>query len=224
MERFIGALSLTFLLSSLAAVAQVAPTHDPVNLGIKSGLSFFSKDLSETNTLLSRAELASILVKTFHLDKQPPTSEIPLQDVSSTHWAYRDIQLVLSNGIMAGYRQGRFFPDQRMTRAEAFSILAQAHGIFQFSEPTVTEILAKYPDAAQIPAWARKPMATALAEGFINIRQEQRIDPLSPMTRADMSYALNQYLSRRKSPLKFPPQAHHSLNEWVKITEISLGL
>ncbi len=223
MERFIGALSLTLLLSSLAAVAQVAPP-DPLNPGIKTGLNFFSKDLSETDALLSRAELASILVKTFHLDKQPPASEIPLQDVSSDHWAYRDIQLVLKNGIMTGYREGRFFPEQRMTRAEAFSIFAQAHGIFQFSEPAVTEILAKYPDAAQIPEWAKKPMATALAEGFINIRREQRIEPLSPMTHADMKYALKQYLTRQEKPFQLPFGSDRSFREFVKTAEISLGL
>lgn len=223
MERFLGALSLTLLLSSLAAVAQVAPP-DPLNPGIKAGLNFFSKDLSETNALLSRAELASVLVKTFHLDKQPPTSEIPLQDVPSDHWAYRDIQLVLKNGIMAGYREGRFFPEQRMTRAEAFSIFAQAHGVFQFSEPAVTEILAKYPDAAQIPEWAKKPMATALAEGFINISREQRIEPLSPMTHADMKYALKQYSSRQEKPLKLPLSSDRSFSEFVKTAEISLGL
>jgi hypothetical protein len=97
---------------------------------------------------------------------------------------------------MSGYRAGRFYPEQRITRAEAFSIFAQAYGVFQFSDPTVANVLSRYKDAEKIPSWARKPMATALHEGFVNTKPGDRIDPLSPMTRGDIAYALNIYLNR----------------------------
>jgi S-layer homology domain len=221
MERFLGALSITLLLTGLAAATQLQMPSSSLDQVVQAGLMTPQSDgTSDINTVLSRAELASILVKAFHLDRQSfqqpfhplpfqtSSAAVQLQDVPSSYWAYRDIQLVLQNGIMSGYREGRFYPDQRITRAEAFAIFAQAFGVFQFPEPTVSQVLAQYPDAIQIPSWARKPMATALHEGFVNTKND-RIDPLSPMTRGDMAYALSVYLRQQdaQSPDSTPIQS-----------------
>jgi hypothetical protein len=209
-ERFLSALSLTLMLTGVRAVAQVqvpsAPplgTPDAVTEVIAAGwMSAYPDGNFRADALLSRAELASILVKAFQLDQRQPLypKAFQLQDVPPSHWAYRDIQTVLQNGIMSGYRQGRFFPEQRVSRAEAFSIIAQAYGVFQFPEDTVASILSSYADASEIPDWAKKSMATALYEGFVNLQPGQRISPLSPMTRGDVAYALDVYLRRQHTP------------------------
>lgn len=206
MQRFISALSLTVLLSGVSALAQVQPSQNPVNQVIEAGLMSANPNGDfQAETILSRAELASILVKTFQLNQRTSnqTSAVPVQDVPRSHWAYDDIQTVLRSGVMTGYREGRFFPDQRVTRAEAFSIFAQAYGVFQFPDATVNDILSRYPDAGSIPAWARKSMATALYEGFVNTDANSQINPLSPMTRGDMAHALSVYLSRQENPSGF---------------------
>jgi hypothetical protein len=106
---------------------------------------------------------------------------------------------------MTGYRSGQFFPNQRVTRAEAFSILAQAYGVFQFPDDTVAQLLSKYPDSDRIPNWAKKSVATALYEGFINVdATTNQIKPLEPMTRGDMAYALSKYLERQEDTAPIP--------------------
>lgn len=208
MQRFLSALSLTLLLSGVSAFAQVQPSPDPIDHVVSAGLmSRTTNGDFRAEVVLSRAELASILVKTFQLDQRTPPQAADvaqIQDVPRSHWAYNDIQTVLRNGIMTGYREGRFYPDQRVTRAEAFSIFAQAYGVFQFPDETVNQILARYPDSAQIPGWARKSMATALYEGFVNTEAGNQIEPLSPMTRGDMAYALSVYLNRQENPAEIP--------------------
>lgn len=204
MERFLSALSLTLLLTGLVAAAQVehSPT-DPVEQVVEAGLmTRFSDGKFREEEAISRAELARILVKTFHLDQRRTNRMlvIPVEDVPPSHWAYRDIQLVLRNRIMTGYREGRFYPEQRVTRAEAFAIFAQAYGVFQFPEQTIEEVLAPYPDSLKIPGWARKSVATALYEGFVNLKDYNHIDPLSPMTREDIAYAINSYLMQQQDP------------------------
>jgi hypothetical protein len=89
--------------------------------------------------LLSRAELASIMVKAFHLEKrQAVTKEnVKVTDVASSNPAFNDIQIVLKTDIMKGYRGNLFFPNQRITRAEALAIFAQAYGVFQFPDESV---------------------------------------------------------------------------------------
>ena len=241
MERLLGALSITLLLTGLAAATQLQMPSSSLDQVVQAGLmtpqsngkssstsgsasNGASDGTSDINTVLSRAELASILVKAFHLDRQSVQHPVAqLQDVPASYWAYRDIQLVLHNGIMSGYREGRFYPDQRITRAEAFAIFAQAFGVFQFSEPAVSQVLARYPDAVQIPNWARKPMATALHEGFVNTKND-RIDPLSPMTRGDIAYALTVYLHQQDAQAQAPfPSEGITQGQSQQIHSISLS-
>lgn len=151
--------------------------------------------------LVSRAELARIVVKTFAVEKRTPKYDktFKLSDVPKDYWAYNDIQTVLRNDIMEGYHNdGRFYPNQKVTRSEAYAILAQAYGVFQFTPETQSEVLSQYPDAKAIPDWAQKAMATALHEGFVNTDEmSNRVRPLQPMTRGDMAYALSKYISRK---------------------------
>ncbi len=208
MRRIIGILPLLFLLQAVPVFAQESAPLDPIQQVVAAKLMSPYPDGSfRPEGILNRAELASILVKTFQLDKRTPQQQatVPVQDVPPSHWAYNDIQLVLKNNIMTGYREGRFFPNQRVTRAEAFSILAQAYGVFQFPDDTVAELLSRYPDSEKVPSWAKKSIATALYEGFVNIDPAtNQINPLEPMTRGDMAYALSKYLQRQDTTAPVP--------------------
>jgi hypothetical protein len=150
--------------------------------------------------LLSRAELAAIMVKAFRLDKRQAVSKenVVIADVPASNWAFNDIQIVLKTDIMKGYRGNLFFPNQRVTRAEALAIFAQAYGVFQFDDDTVNETLSSYPDAGSIPSWARRAIATVVSEGFVNTDSQGNLAPLRPMTRGDMAYVLSQYLQRQR--------------------------
>lgn len=156
--------------------------------------------------LLSRAELASIMVKAFQLEKrQAVTKEnVKVTDVSSSNPAFKDIQIVLKTEIMKGYRGNLFFPNQRVTRSEALAIFAQAYGVFQFPDETVNEILALYPDAASIPSWAKKAIATVTSEGFVNTDAQGNLSPLQPMTRGNMADVLSKYLQRQQPQAETP--------------------
>lgn len=186
----------------IQAQAQLQPSSDPTEQVLATGLmSNLPDGQFHPELLLSRAEIASILVKAFGLDKRASASGenlIEVKDVPNTNPAFNDIQIVLKTGIMKGYRDNMFFPNQKVTRAEAFAIFAQAYGVFQFPDKIVEAILAKYPDVASIPVWARKSLATSLNEGFVNTDKQNNINPLQPMTRGDMAYALSKYLERQQ--------------------------
>nr|WP_228056223.1 S-layer homology domain-containing protein [Microcoleus sp. LEGE 07076] len=196
------------LTQGVPTVVEAQQIIDPIERVVSAGL--MNKDPSgnfNAEGLVSRAELAVILVKTFGLERRKTAqkSDVELPDVPKSYWAYSAIQTAFKTGTMSGYRDGMFFPNQRVTRAEALAIFAQAYGIFQFSDATITEILAKYPDAGEIPSWARKSMATALNEGFVNVEfGTNKINPLKPMTRWDIAYALSKYLERQVRPTSMP--------------------
>lgn len=206
MRHFISVLSLLALvqLFSNPVYAQTrtenSKSFDPVQKVVSANLmNKYADGNFYPERFMSRAELASIMVKTFSLDKQKLESKdnINVADVPSSHWAFEDIQTVLKTGVMRGYRGNLFFPNQRVTRAEALAIFAQAYGVFQFPEATVDEILAKLPDQESIPTWSRKAVATAVTGGFVNTKSDGSLAPLKPMTRGDMAYTLSRYLQRQ---------------------------
>ncbi len=151
---------------------------------------------------VTRSELAQVLGKSFKL-YQRSTAENPaisIQDMGGDRPDYAAIQIALKTGTMTVDSQGRFFPDRPVTRAEGLAIFAQAYGVFQLSEDAVTDLLNDYPDAVDIPDWAKQAMATALQEGFVNTDSNQAIRPLDLMTRADLADALIQYLEKQQNP------------------------
>ncbi|MCT7973742.1 S-layer homology domain-containing protein [Laspinema olomoucense] len=151
---------------------------------------------------VTRSELAQVLGKAFKLDQRSTAqnSAVSVQDLTGDRPDYAAIQIALKTGTMTVDSQGRFFPDRPVNRAEGLAIFAQAYGVFQLSEDAVTELLKAHPDALDIPDWAKQAMATALQEGFVNTDTNQAIRPLEPMTRADLAYALIQYLEKQQNP------------------------
>ena len=157
--------------------------------------------------VLSRAELATILVKTFGLNlrNSKPSNSIVLTDVSPEHWALLNIQQVVQKEIMTLDDRGRFLPDQPVTRAAGFAAFAQAYGLFYVTDAEIATILAPYPDSTEIPQWGRRAIATAIFEGLVNIDPEKNlIEPNKLMTREDMVYTLSEYLLKQQNPGTIP--------------------
>ncbi|AFY32315.1 S-layer homology domain-containing protein [Calothrix sp. PCC 7507] len=215
MRQLLGTISLAILLQIFPSIVQaqeIEPNAGKLSEPIQRVTSAklmtnFADGKFYPERLINRAELASILVKAFRLDKRQASQAeniISVSDVPTSHWAYKDIQTVLKTDIMKGYRGNLFFPNQRVTKAEALAIFAQAYGVFQFPDESVNEILAPYPDAKSIPSWARKAIATIITEGFINTDAQNNISPLKPMTRGDMAYVLSKYLQRQKKQADTP--------------------
>ena len=205
-------LSLVALLQNLPAIAQVPETTSAIpsdsiqQITAVKWMTNFSDGKFYPERLLSRAELASIMVKAFRLDKRQAVNKenLTIPDVPRSYWAFDDIQTVLKTDIMKGYRGNEFFPNQKVTRAQALAIFAQAYGVFQFSNDAVNEILAAHPDEKSIPAWARKAIATVATEGFLNTDAQGNIFPLKPVTRGDMAYVLSKYLQRQQQQPETP--------------------
>lgn len=216
MKKLLGTLTLITLLQTSPSFAQTESTETIlvtdskyIQMVIDAKLmNNFPDGQFYAERLINRAELASVLVKAFYLDKRLINQEqkyIFIPDVPISHPAYQDIQIVLKTDIMKGDRGNMFFPNQRVTRAEGLAIFAQAYGVFQFPDDTVNEILSSHPDAKSIPDWAKKAIATVVAEEFINMDTKGNIYPLRPMTRGDLAYVLSKYL-QRKNPESVTPE------------------
>ncbi len=142
------------------------------------------------NLPVSRAEMASFVVKGFNLNDQMSCPQKTFRDVSKNHWANKVINKAVSNGMMAGYPHDLFKPNEPISRAEAFTILAK--GIpCQIDECKANEILSQYCDACSVPDWAKIPVAKALQAGATsNAPQPNLIAPNKDANRAEIAAML----------------------------------
>lgn len=75
---------------------------------------------------IKRCEVAAIMARTLTL---PPLIGKPsFSDMDTTHWAFSLVEAAASKGLVKGYPDGTFRPENSTTRAEACAIIARSQG------------------------------------------------------------------------------------------------
>lgn len=141
------------------------------------------------NKNVSRAEMATMVVKGYNLEDQCLTSEGNFKDVPKSHWAYESINKGVGADMLKGYNNNLFGPNGSITRTEALTILSK--GIkCPMDECKANEILSKYTDGADVPSWARECVAKAIDNGALKDEASSKIRPNQKATRAEISSML----------------------------------
>ena len=119
------------------------------------------------NLPVSRAEIASMIVNGFNLRSQEGCPQKVFKDVPKDHWANQAINVSVANGIMAGYPNNTFRPNEPVSRAEAMAALAK--GIpCEMDSCKAEELLKKFCDGDKVPGWAKIPVAKNIEIGALN--------------------------------------------------------
>lgn len=98
-----------------------------------------------------RSELAVILAEGFNLGTSNCSSCSKYSDVPSSYWAKDWICRALSSGVMIGYPDNSFKPDQYVTKAEVFATIAQLINV-PYNSSTLISFNGK--SIEYIPQWA----------------------------------------------------------------------
>lgn len=142
------------------------------------------------NLPVSRAEMATLMVKGLNLNDNVTCSSNIFKDVPQSHWANKTIAKAVSNGLMAGYPNNLFKPNQPISRAEAFSIMAKGINC-PMDECKAETILGQYCDGDTVPAWAKVPVAKVLENGGISdFPNPNQISPNKDASRAEIASML----------------------------------
>lgn len=142
------------------------------------------------NLPISRAEMATVIVKGFNLNDKMTCPSKCFKDVPRSHWANSIINKAVSNGMMAGYPSGMFKPSQPVSRAEALTILSKGINC-PMDDCKAQQILSKYCDACAVPSWAVIPIAKALEAGATTCSpQPNLIAPNKDASRAEIASML----------------------------------
>ncbi|MBD3921762.1 S-layer homology domain-containing protein [Paenibacillus sp. PR3] len=99
------------------------------------------------------------------------------------HWANNAIVRAATMGIVNGYADGTFRPDNKITRAEFTAMITRA---FELKAITVG-VTPEFADAAQLPGWARTAIAEASAAGIITGYSDHTFRPNQLITRTEMA-------------------------------------
>ncbi|MBP9092763.1 S-layer homology domain-containing protein [bacterium] len=140
---------------------------------------------------ITRAQFAAIAVKALNL----PSASGPASfaDVSASYWANRAIASVSQAGLVTGFPDGRFKPEDKITRAQALVILAKA---LPAQGAADTSILNSYGDGSSVPAWAAPSVAKAAkARILVSYPDPSQIKPNVNATRADVAALTYQTLN-----------------------------
>ena len=142
---------------------------------------------------LSRAMLAVIL---YAMAGEPAvTGESPFTDVPAGCWYTDAIIWAAQNGIVSGFGDGTFRPNEAVTRAQA-AVMLYGYAAFTGADVTARADLSAYSDAGQIPAWAMDAMQWANARRLIVGRDSSHLAPNGGATRAEMAAILSAYIGK----------------------------
>lgn len=107
------------------------------------------------------------------------------------HWAKEEISTLSLQGIIQGYTDGTFHPDQSVTRAELVQLLDRAIG-FEGLEKVKTGI--SFPDVEE-DFWGREAIEKAAETGIINGYPDGSFRPNDPVTREELAVIIYRLLS-----------------------------
>lgn len=177
-------ISVTFVRKSLpfADVEEGAWYYDAVHyVYFHEIMTGTSATTFEPNTTLSRAMVAQIL---YNLEGQPTvTDESTFTDVNG-HWAADPIAWAQQTGVVNGYENNTFRPNQAVTREELAQML---YNYTQYKEILLPALgdLSKFPDGSKVSSWAQTAMKWATGLQVINGYEDNTLRPSGNTTRAE---------------------------------------
>lgn len=157
-----------------------------VAMAAKGYVKGLSADVFGPEVSLTRAQYVTLLARVFHweLPKQP---RLPFKD-AIPEYARGAVQAAVSKGIVKGYEDGTFRPNQAVTRAEAAVILDRVLK----QKPAAGSSLA---DQQTWPSWAAESIKNVVGLGLID-PIGNKYEPNQPTTRAVFVVALYRMLEK----------------------------
>ncbi|MFD0588627.1 glycosyl hydrolase family 8 [Paenibacillus sp. GCM10027627] len=135
----------------------------------------------------------------------------------SGHPAEKEIKQALSEGIVNGYPNGSFKPNEVVSRSEFAVMLAKALKL-DGDAPEVA-----FPDANGIALWAKRSVQLTSHEGLWNGLTELGFQPKNKLTRAEASVVLAAAMKLKGSEGGTPFSDDASIPAWAKPSVKALG-
>lgn len=145
---------------------------------------------------ITRAEFAAMLVRALGL--ADGTADSSFSDVPADRWFARDVAAAVKAGVIKGYGDGTFRPDEQITREDQAAMLVRALAYAGASIPAVDQaeqlLQEQFKDAHNI-VWAHEELAAAVKLGLLKGTQNDTLQADRQSTRAQSAALLVRFLT-----------------------------
>ncbi|MGI5920174.1 MAG: S-layer homology domain-containing protein [Syntrophomonadaceae bacterium] len=159
-------------------------------LQINKSLSGYPDGTYRADNQISRAEFAVALVKSFKLS--PVTGKI-FSDTSA-HWARDYIATAQGHGIVSGYNETSFGPDDPITREQMAVMIVKAAQLDTHSQINTAEV---FSDSSQVSPWSRPAVLTAFKAHIISGCPDKTFRPQALASRGEAATVIVNALSKK---------------------------
>ena len=143
----------------------------------------------EPDTAMSRSMLVTVL---WRYAGKPVEGSNDFTDVPAGEWYTEAIAWASHNGVVNGVGDGKFAPDEKITREQMAAILYR-YSDQQKLDTAARADLSVFPDADDVSGYARDSVAWAVAEGLIK-GDGDYLNPQGNATRAQVATILMRYI------------------------------
>ena len=188
---------LTYSVTALAAsgfsdVSEGAYYAEAVTYASENGLiSGTAPEQFSPDMTLSRGMLATMLWRN---EGQPQVAPSTFSDVKSESYYANAIGWAAENGIVSGYGENRFGPDDPVERQQFVTMLYRYADYKGDSIDTANNI--SFTDSSEIADYAKSAVAWAQENDIVSGKSENRFDPAGQSTRAEAVTMLYRYLTK----------------------------
>jgi len=148
------------------------------------------------NEQMTRAQLVSVLWRLAGSPEVEFTARFT--DVKKSKWFAPAVMWAAENGIVDGFPNGTFAPDDPLTRDQLAAILYR-YTELSGEDTSAQGDLSKFTDAKKVQAWARPAVQWAVGEGIIAGKPDGNSVAVAPKaftTRAEVATVIMRYVSK----------------------------
>ena len=160
-------------------------------------VSGIGDDKFEPDRDITRAEFAAIVVRALGL-MSSGTGKDAFIDVMKKNWYYDAVSIAYEYGITSGYENGKFWPDDKITREQAMTMIARAMKItgskVELADGEADKLLTSFTDAYSAAEYAKANIASCVKAGIVSGRSGKLIAPKDNITRAEVAVIVQRLL------------------------------
>lgn len=140
------------------------------------------------NEFVTRAQMAQIMFNMSEATEKTSAYEATYKDVAADSWAANAIGWAQKKGIVVGYEDGRFGPNDDITREQAVVIFQRY--LRATGRPVNRYELNEFVDSGDVSEYAVEAMVWATNDGIIKGDSDRRLNPKASMRRCEMAQIL----------------------------------
>ncbi|WP_338552779.1 S-layer homology domain-containing protein [Paenibacillus sp. KS-LC4] len=155
-----------------------------------------SADLFAPNDSITRAEFASLLVRSMGIALEHDSAYRRFADIAPTAWYASAVEAAVRAGLVQGLTLERFGPNEQISREQMAVMIARALAIAskEGTEPVAGGAQSAFSDQQFISPWAEAAVAETAKAGIITGMADQIFAPKDFATRAQAAVMLNRFM------------------------------